>query len=197
MRGVSYHAFVDPSGGSADSMTLCIGHKDSVTRTIIVDALREVKPPFSPEAVVVEFVQVLKSYSVAKVTGDKYAGEWPREVFSKYNIIYDASAKPKSELYIDLLALLNSQRIWLLDHPKLVNQLCALERRTTRGSGRDVIDHPPGGHDDLSNVVAGISQLINKPAYDFQYRGWNDDPSGDSGSNTNSRDPAVFGQVYF
>jgi hypothetical protein len=30
-----------------------------------------------------------------------------------------------------------------------------LERRT-RSGGRDVIDHPVGGHDDLSNVLAGV-----------------------------------------
>ena len=33
-------------------------------------------------------------------------------------------------------------------------QFLALERRTTRG-GRDSIDHPPGGHDDIANAVAG------------------------------------------
>ncbi len=42
-------AFVDPAEGSADSMTLAIGHKqDDVT---IIDAMRERKPPFSPEDV--------------------------------------------------------------------------------------------------------------------------------------------------
>jgi hypothetical protein len=33
--------------------------------------------------------------------------------------------------------------------------LCALERRTARG-GRDSIDHPKGGHDDLINAAAGV-----------------------------------------
>jgi hypothetical protein len=45
-----------------------------------------------------------------------------------------------------------------LDHPKLINQLCALERRTARG-GRDSIDHPLGGHDDLCNAVAGFASI--------------------------------------
>ena len=31
--------------------------------------------------------------------------------------------------YVDLLPLLNSGRIELLDHPRLVAQLCGLERR--------------------------------------------------------------------
>jgi hypothetical protein len=35
----------------------------------------------------------------------------------------------------------------------MVSQLIRLERRT--GRGRDGIDHPPGGHDDLINAAAG------------------------------------------
>ena len=42
---------------------------------------------------------------------------------------------------------------------RLVNQLCGLERRTAR-SGKDSIDHGPGGHDDLANSVAGAADLI-------------------------------------
>jgi hypothetical protein len=34
----------------------------------------------------------------------------------------------------------------------IIAQLCALERRTARG-GRDSIDHPPNGHDDLINGI--------------------------------------------
>ena len=56
------------------------------------------------------------------------------------------------------MPLLNSNRIELLDHPRLVAQLCGLERRTARG-GRDSIDHAPGGHDDLANAVAGAAAL--------------------------------------
>jgi hypothetical protein len=50
--------------------------------------------------------------------------------------------------------LLNSGKIALLDHPRLIAQLCGLERRTAR-SGKDSIDHAPGAHDDLANAVAG------------------------------------------
>jgi hypothetical protein len=64
-------------------------------------------------------------------------------------------------MYVDLLPLINSRRIDLLDHTKLVNQLCSLERRTARG-GRDSIDHPPQGHDDLINAVAGLAAAVTK-----------------------------------
>ena len=157
-----YCAFCDPSGGSSDSFTLAVGHKDLATKVMIVDAVREVKPPFSPEAVCAEFATVCKSYGVSKVIGDRYAGEWPKEQFGKFGIRYEQSAKPKSDLYIDLLAAINSRRVALLDNGKLINQLCSLERRVAR-SGRDLIDHAPGAHDDIANAVAGLcAATINK-----------------------------------
>jgi hypothetical protein len=52
-RKHSYVAFVDPSGGSSDAMTLAIAHTEGKTQ--ILDVIRERKPPFSPEAVVEEY----------------------------------------------------------------------------------------------------------------------------------------------
>jgi hypothetical protein len=54
----------------------------------------------------------------------------------------------------------------LLDDDKLVNQIVALERRVARG-GKDSIDHPPNGHDDLANAVAGV--LTNLVASKYNY----------------------------
>ncbi len=159
VAGVAYQAFVDPSGGSSDSMTLAVGHRDGERLTL--DAVRERKPPFSPETVVDEFAALLKSYRVSVLTGDRYGGEWPRERFRKLGVGYQPAKKAKSDLYRDLLPVLNSGQIELLDHPKLINQVCALERRTARG-GRDSIDHAPGGHDDLANVLAGVADLCGK-----------------------------------
>jgi len=65
----------------------------------------------------------------------------------------------KSDLYRELLSAINSQSLELLDHPKLISQLCARKRRTSRG-GRDSIDHPPGAHDDVENSVAGVVDLL-------------------------------------
>ena len=114
----------------------------------MLDAVRERRPPFSPEDVVAEFAVLLKSYGISKVIGDKYAGEWPRERFSQCGVTYEPSAKPKIDLYRDLLPALNSRKVELLDDARLVAQLCGLERRTARG-GRDSIDHAPGAHDDV------------------------------------------------
>jgi hypothetical protein len=153
VSGTSYVAFVDPSGGSSDSMTLAIAHADADRG--VVDAVRERKPPFSPDDVVEEFAKLLKSYGISEVCGDRYAGEWPRERFRIYGIEYIPSEKPKSDLYRDVLPILNANRAELLDLPRLTAQLCGLERRTARG-GRDSIDHAPGGHDDIANAVAGV-----------------------------------------
>ena len=152
-----YAAFVGPSGGSADSFTLAVSHRDG--ERIVVDATREVRPPFSPEAVIDDFAVLLKTYRISKVSGDRYAGEFPRELFRKRGIAYQCSEKPKSDLFRDMLPLLNSGRIVLPKSDRLVNQLCGLERRTAR-SGKDSIDHGPGGHDDLANSVAGVADLV-------------------------------------
>jgi len=153
LPNIRYQAFCDPSGGSKDSMTLAIAHQEGDRR--ILDAIRERKPPFSPDQVTEEFCTLLKQYRVSVVRGDRYAGEWPRERFAVHGIKYQVADKPKSDLYRDFLPLLNSGQVELLDSSKLVNQLASLERRTARG-GRDSIDHGPGQHDDLANCCAGV-----------------------------------------
>ena len=160
VHGRNYVAFIDPSGGTgADSMTLAIAHRDG--DKCILDAVREVRPPFSPEAVTIDFAAVLKTFGISRVTGDRYAGEWPRERLRTHGIQYELSEQPRSDLYRDVLPLLNSGRVELLNLPRLASQFCGLERRTSR-SGRDSIDHAPGAHDDIANVVAG-ALLMAKP----------------------------------
>jgi hypothetical protein len=157
-RRLHFHAFCDPSGGSSDSMTLCIAHNDIARRTVVLDALREVKAPFSPEAVVAEFCALLTSYGVYSVIGDHYAKLWPVEVFSRHGKRYEQHAQAKSDLYAGLLPLINSRRIELFDLPSLIGQTCALERSTRHGAA-EKIDHPPRGHDDVINAVAGVAAL--------------------------------------
>ena len=157
----NYNGFVDPSGGSKDAFTLAIAHREH--ETVVIDCIREVRPPFSPEGVVFDFAETLKRFGINRVVGDRYAGEWPREQFRKYGITYDPSAEPKSHLYQNLLPVINSQKVLLLDHDRLINQLVSLERRTSR-SGRDIIDHPPNCHDDVANAVAGVVSFLTTTA---------------------------------
>ena len=87
-------AACDPSGGSRDSFTCAIAHAES--DRVILDCVRERRPPFSPEAVCAEFAEVIKSYGLREVVGDRYAGEWPREQFRKHGIHYQLAPMPKS-----------------------------------------------------------------------------------------------------
>jgi hypothetical protein len=164
----SYVAFTDPSGGSSDAMTLAIAHTEGTTQ--ILDCLRERKPPFSPEAVTEEYAKLVRQYRCTIVYGDRYGGEWPREQFRKHGVNYEPSESTKSELYVDLLPLINSGAVDLLDNERLMQQLVSLERRTSR-AGRDSIDHPPGGHDDLANAAAGALALAYKePSFSARER---------------------------
>ena len=179
---IFYVGFIDPSGGSQDSMTLAIAHLERSRETVVLDCLREIRAPFSPEAAVADFAGVLKSYRLMTATGDKYAALWPKEQFARYGISYRAEAEPKSIRYASLLAAINSRRVDLLDNPRLIGQLCGLERRTARG-GRDSIDHPPNGHDDVANACAGVVATILAKGVPPNYAGWcdkadDDDPDG-------------------
>ena len=150
-----YHAFVDASGGSQDSFTLAVAHHEPGTQRVVLDVVEERKPPFKPDEVTREYAEIIKAYHIAEATGDRYAGEWPRERFLHHGIIYRVAGTSRSELYQEFLPLLTGGRVELLDHDILAAQLGSLERRTSK-VGRDIVGHPPGGHDDVANVVAGV-----------------------------------------
>ena len=166
MQGTIYKAFLDFAGGSGqDSMTLAIGHKDG--NVVVVDALREIKPPFSPEFAVAQFANLLKTFKIYTVEGDNFGGEFAKEPLKKHSISYVLAKKPKSDLYSHhLLPMLNSGRVDLLDHPRANAQIIGLECHTAR-AGRDKIDHPPGGHDDLANAIAGLVARVSGSTYSF------------------------------
>jgi hypothetical protein len=159
--GASYLAFCDPSGGRQDSMTLAIAHRDDPAGRVVLDVLRERRPPFQPESVVAEFSDVLKSFGLSRLRADRYAGEWVTAAFRNRGIIVEASQLAASEIYVNLLPLVANGSIELLDSKRLVAQLAGLERRTRIG-GRDIIDHYPGGHDDLAVAVAGACVMATE-----------------------------------
>lgn len=167
--GLSYHGFCDPSGGSADAFTLAISHREG--DRAILDAIRERRPPFSPDQVCAEFGELLKSYRLSQVSGDRYAGQWPAERFQAHGITYRAAEKTKNVLYQELLPIVNGGRCELLDVARLRTQLEQLERKTGR-SGQDTISHPPAGHDDVANSAAGaLVSALSAPVTDWQALG--------------------------
>jgi len=163
-RERKYLSFIDPSGGVSDSMTLGIAHVEG--QTVVLDLLREIVPPFSPEAAVAEFVDILKRYRCPMVVGDAYGSQWVQEAFTKAGCYYRVAEKPKSQIFLDRLPVVLSQAVVLLDSPRLISQLTSLERQTRRGS-RDSVDHPRGSHDDVANAAAGAIALAARSTASF------------------------------
>ena len=153
-QGITYAAFCDPSGGASDAMVLAIAHLQDGA-VCVLDAVLEVRPPFDPDQAVAECAALLRHFNITRCVGDRYAGLWPVARFAAHGITFEQSARPKNDLYHDFLPLANAKRIELLDNSRLAAQLIGLERRTAR-SGKDSIDHSPGGHDDVANAVAGV-----------------------------------------
>lgn len=158
--GVQYEMFFDGASGSSvggDEAAHAIAHRTADGR-IVVDVIEAVRPPFDPATVVSRFAATAQRYRVRTVTGDAWAGEWPRAAFEGLGVRYQVASKPKGELYRELLPLFSGHRVELPDSPVLTKQLLGLERRQTR-SGREVIDHGNyrGAHDDRANVLAGVA----------------------------------------
>jgi transposase-like protein len=161
-EGVEYFGFVDPSGGMSDSMTLAIAHREGDVAAL--DLILEIRPPFDTFATVETFAQVLLSYGIVGVEGDHWGGDFVRQPFRNAGIAYEVSARTKGDIYQSWLPLINAGRARLLDNTRLYNQALQLERRTSRG-GRDSVDHPPMGHDDVVNVAAGAMVMAAGQRY--------------------------------
>ena len=161
--GSGYVAFTDPSGGSSEllhnrSRASARRHRRA-GRSARDQAAVQSGNHCAAIRHVVAFVQH------QRVEGDRFGGEFPRELFKNASITYTLAEKPKSAIYTQFLPLLNSLKIDLLDLPRLQNQLIGFERRTTRACW-DSVDHGPGQHDDVCNCVAGVLvKLMAKPNY--------------------------------
>lgn len=159
-RSIEYSAFCDLSGGRHDDAALCIGHK--INEKIIVDCLKRWKSPFEPRLVLSEMQVILRQYGLRKVTGDNYAANFVSDGFKDIGVKYERSDKNRSELYLELLPRICSQEIELPDNAVLIDQISQLERKVRSGSVRDIVDHPHGGKDDVSVVVAGLAAITTK-----------------------------------
>ena len=155
-----YRAFVDPSGGRHDAFALCIGHSlgHGQQQTFICDVIRATRPPFDPKEVVAAYAAPLKEFGLSSVSGDRYAAEWVVSAFREHGITYAPSDKSKSELYLEALPLFTRGAISIPDYAPLVRELRLLERQTHRG-GRDTVDHPRRGSDDLANALCGCAAV--------------------------------------
>jgi hypothetical protein len=127
----------------------------------VLDRLEAVQPPFLPETVVQTFADILSSYGLNTVTGDRYGATWVSTMFQRFGIAYRPTELDKSAIYVSAQPLFSQKVVELLDVPKLAGELRRLERRARPG-GRDLVDHPRGAHDDLANACCGALVLASK-----------------------------------
>jgi hypothetical protein len=113
-------------------------------------------PKFDPAGVSKEVIEICKRYKISQVTGDAYGGEWPRDPLKKGGIAYVLSEKTAVGVVLGLPPGRELQAVRATrprSSPEGLNQFTNLERRVGR-TGRDSVDHPPGGHDDVANGIA-------------------------------------------
>src|SRR5262249_28662813 len=79
VSGVAYMSFTDPSGGTNDAMVGGVAHSEG--GIVVIDALREIVPPFDPESAADELVQLYRSYGIKSTFGDAYSAAWCRTAF--------------------------------------------------------------------------------------------------------------------
>jgi hypothetical protein len=166
-----YIAFADPSGGRGDEFTLAIAHSekrdpddDDSDFVVVLDYLAGSRN-FSPDALVKEYCEIIKSYHATDVWGDNYSAELVQELFNKNGVTYNLIELNKSRIYAECIPIMNSpRRVELLDDKVMAMQFIQLERRVGRGTAKDNIDHPQNAncHDDRSNAAAGAIQLAAK-----------------------------------
>ena len=181
---VNYHMLVDPASGvdNGDAYAMAVTHR--VDQQIIVDAVREITAPFSPAAVISDvLVPLAKAYRIYSIWGDNAGANFAQEPIRVAGLQYEKIDRSKSQLYQSpFLPLLNSRLILLPKIPRLISQICSLERNVPKGGGEQ-ITHPPRGHDDVANAVAGAAALAYDTLnYNYNMSQWLDDPPGQQGN---------------
>jgi hypothetical protein len=157
-----YFAHCDPSGGRQDSMTLAIAHAEG--DVVVLDLIREVRAPFNPASAVLDFSETIARYGLSQLRSDRYGAEWVVAAFRDHRVMCQPAEMAASDYYRELLPLINSRRVILLDDRRLIAQLESLERRVG-ALGKDQITHPPMAHDDIANsAAAALVAASRRPA---------------------------------
>jgi hypothetical protein len=151
--GVLYAFGADFAGGSGgDASVVTAAHKEP-DGLIVLDFVREWRGRHDPAQVVAETAAIMRRYGGTVLWGDKYGAEWVVSACAQHGIAYVHIDENRSQLYAEMLPLVNAGQVQLLDHARLLGQFAGLQRRTGT-SGRDNINHRPGGHDDVCNAAA-------------------------------------------
>jgi hypothetical protein len=192
----TYAMFIDAASGvkGGDSYTGCVAHR--ADDMVVIDKVVEVRAPFSPASAVADYIIPLaRAYRISRIWGDNYAGQFPQEPIRLAGFSYERVTPNKSELFRDpFLSLINSGKLVLPQHPRLISQICSLER-SVRGTAKEQIGHPIHGMDDLANSVAGAAHLVysRAGAYDRSYSGFSNDPPPGVDQNTEQAKNQLLG----
>jgi hypothetical protein len=151
-------AFVDVAGGGGrDSYAIAIGRLDG--EKVIIEVVRSRAPKFNPEEVTAQYCELLKSYHVYEVTGDKFSGDFASSLFQKAGINYQRAEKSKSELYIEAEGAFNAGLVEIPNREPLTSQLKSLVRKA-RSGGRDSVDTDGGAPEDEANALCGLIFML-------------------------------------
>ena len=167
--GVVYNAYVDAATGlGSSSFTLAIAHREA-DDTVVLDVLRERRPPFIPRDTVKEFADLVKS-----VHGDDFARGFHDTLWKDNGIRFEDKKFTTSDNYLHLLLKLLAKQVRFIDSATLRSQLASLERHVP-ASGFEIIRKPQIGsaRDDCAAAVAGAMVIAGgKLAYLQDYSLW-------------------------
>ena len=100
------------------------------------------RPPFDPLSAA-RVRRPVEALGIRAVTGIASRPGWVATTFERLGVRYAPSALTRSDLYAELLTIINAREVELPYVPRLLEQLAGLHRRPGR-SGRDAMSTPSG-----------------------------------------------------
>lgn len=154
-RGPYYVAAIDPAF-KHDTFPLCIGHLDhtgAFVQDVMVSWQGSRETPLNPAVIMPLVGALLKPYGIVSVMSDQYHAESLQALAQDAGFSIEPfvlTPKTKTTVWRDFLALLNQDKVQLLDHPALKNELLALERTLSANK----MERIQGRRDDHAVVTA-------------------------------------------
>ena len=138
--------------------TATIGHPDG--GQTIQDWLYERRAPFAPSEVIAELEPWARRYRIARVKSDRYCEAVFADALRSIGLALEVNERTTSDIYLLSLPRFADGAVRMLDDPRQARQLVSLQRHTS-GGGKDRVDHPRNGHDDMAAVLCGLIVLLS------------------------------------
>ena len=166
-----YIAAADLSAGvseNSDDASAVIGYvKKSLIGApdkLIICKYLHYNAPFNPDYVIKKMSELLREFKIKRIHADNYASQFQSRLWGKNRIKHIPIKRNKTEIYADLLGMISSGSIELLDDPELLTQAMNLQRKTV-GGGREIIDHISGADDALINSIGILASISLRPVF--------------------------------